>query len=274
MIINDLPILSSPASGDELPIERGTNTYKIDYNALATAINRALIPSTGNAGFHNSIFRGKYLGSSLTADQSDQIQAGTFDDLFIGDYWTINDVDWVIVDFDPCYRCGDTISLGHHIGVMPRVSLNDAQWNTTDSTSTGYVNSAIRANIKDSGGAEEKVIAAFGSTHVLSYRALYPSRYSSGKAAGWAWADARVELVNETQLYGHQIWGQNGFEDGNDKRQLSIFHLDPAFTNIGSAWWLRSVYSTTNACDVGSKGAAGSNNASASHGVRPFALIA
>lgn len=38
MIINDLPTLSSPQTGDELPIERGTNTYKIDYDALATAI--------------------------------------------------------------------------------------------------------------------------------------------------------------------------------------------------------------------------------------------
>lgn len=34
-----LPTLpSAPASGDELAIERGTNAYKIDYNALADAI--------------------------------------------------------------------------------------------------------------------------------------------------------------------------------------------------------------------------------------------
>lgn len=39
MIIDRLlTIPSAPASGDELPIERGTNAYKIDYNALADAI--------------------------------------------------------------------------------------------------------------------------------------------------------------------------------------------------------------------------------------------
>ena len=39
MIIDGLPVLpTSPATGDELPIERGTDTYKVDYNALATAI--------------------------------------------------------------------------------------------------------------------------------------------------------------------------------------------------------------------------------------------
>lgn len=39
MIIDRLPALpSAPAPGDELPIERGTGAYKIDYNALASAI--------------------------------------------------------------------------------------------------------------------------------------------------------------------------------------------------------------------------------------------
>ena len=37
-IVDDFPSLSTPASGDEIPIERGTTTYKIDYDALAEAI--------------------------------------------------------------------------------------------------------------------------------------------------------------------------------------------------------------------------------------------
>ena len=37
-IIDDFPAMSSPETGDEIPIERGTTTYKIDYDALATAI--------------------------------------------------------------------------------------------------------------------------------------------------------------------------------------------------------------------------------------------
>ena len=50
-IINDLPVMSTPASGDELPIERGTTVYKIDYNALAAAIiaQQALTGVKGNA---------------------------------------------------------------------------------------------------------------------------------------------------------------------------------------------------------------------------------
>ena len=46
----------------------------------------------GNAGSHNSIYRGKNLGSSVTQEQWNAIEAGTFDDLYIGDYWVIGGV--------------------------------------------------------------------------------------------------------------------------------------------------------------------------------------
>ena len=37
-IIDTLPALTTPTTGDEMPIERGTTVYKIDYNQLAAAI--------------------------------------------------------------------------------------------------------------------------------------------------------------------------------------------------------------------------------------------
>lgn len=235
-----------------------------------------------NAGFHNSIFRGKYLGTSLTAAQSAQIQAGTFDDLFIGDYWTINGVNWRIADFDSYYRCGDNISLGHHIAVVPDSNLYSTVWNDTNTTAGGYVASKIRTNIKSNTngsaeGAELKVIAAFGSTHVLAYRALYPTTYdSSGNATGWAWTDARVELMNENEVYGAQAWsvGGKGYEVGISKRQLSLFRLAPQFVNIRAGWWLRSVHSAATAAKVDGSGYAGNGGASYSLGVRPLSLIA
>ena len=36
----------------------------------------------------------------MSADQYDQIDAGTFDDLYIGDFWEINSVKWRIAAFD------------------------------------------------------------------------------------------------------------------------------------------------------------------------------
>lgn len=235
----------------------------------------SFVPSNGNAGFHNSIYRGKYLGNTFTADQDAAIRAGTFDGLYVGDYWTINGVDWVIVGFDIRLNIGDTALTTHHIGVMPRVSLNDSQWYTSNDTSHGYVGSTVRANIKGSGGAQSKFIAAFGNDHVLSFRELYPSTYSSGNATSWAWVDARTELLNEVDVYGCPAWsvGGKGYEVGADKSQLPIFRLRPDFANIRAAWWLRSVSSATNACLV-IYGSASYRSASTSIGVRPLSLIA
>ena len=240
-----------------------------DFSAAASA----------NAGFHNSIFRGKNLGTSYTAAQSAQVTAGTFDDLFVGDYWVINGVNWRIADFDPYYRCGDNISLGHHIAVVPDTNLYSTKWNETNDTSTGYVGSAIRANIKaasdTAAGAEEKVIAAFGSSHVLAYRAIYPASYSSGKATGWAWTDAKVELMNEVEVYGSSVWtSMPGYETGINKRQLSLFRIAPQFINIHAYWWLRSVYSDAAACNCTNAGHSGYTSASSPAGVRPLSLIA
>ena len=46
MIIDNLTSLPSTiTTGDELPVERGTTTYKIDYNALAAAILAHALPN-------------------------------------------------------------------------------------------------------------------------------------------------------------------------------------------------------------------------------------
>ena len=47
--------MSSPQTGDEIPIERGQNTYKIDYNALAQAI--LANAATGVKGNAESAYR-------------------------------------------------------------------------------------------------------------------------------------------------------------------------------------------------------------------------
>lgn len=124
------------------------------------------LPGMGsNAGAHNGIYRGKSLGSSITAAQYSAISAGTFDDLYIGDYWTISSKNYRIVAFDYYYRCGDgngnashkwvdgnnvehTIPIlgdvnKHHVTLMPDAPLYNAQMNPTNTTDGGYVGSTM-----------------------------------------------------------------------------------------------------------------------------------
>lgn len=281
---------SQPVYASDNPVKSG-GVYKELQKAFSTIFGSdfSAITSVDNAaGFHNSIFRGKYLGDEFTEEQSAVITAGTFDDLFVGDYWTINGVNWRIADFDTYYRCGDTELNTHHIAVVPDTRLYSCVWNETNNTVTGgvnggagYVDSFVRANIKatsdTAAGAEEKVIAAFGDSHVLSYRTEYPTTYSAdGVATGLAWTDARVELMNEVEVYGAPMWsaGGLGYEVGINKRQLSLFRLSPQFISIRANWWLRGVRSAAYACHVTTNGCADYTRATYSLGVRPLTLIA
>ena len=79
-----------------------------------------------NAGFHNSIFRGQNLGTSVTTQQQNEISAGTFDNLFIGDYWRINNINWRIAAFDYFLHKGNAECTTHHILLVPDSSLGTA----------------------------------------------------------------------------------------------------------------------------------------------------
>ena len=255
-----------------------------------------------NAGFHNSIYRWKCLGSVYTAEQKAAITSGTFKDLFIGDYWTIDGNDYVICHFDYYYRCSDSDINYHHVVVMPRGFLNGlsftaatsnrgtdspangtACWNTSDTTAGGYIGSHIRTVVMPA--CDAKVKAAFGASNVHAISELYPNSFASstdGRASGWAYAstDLVCDLLNETMVYGHQVWGKGsafdkeGYEVGIDKWQLAIFALDPGFANIRADWWLRSVCSAAGAASVYSYGSA-YNYAYAAYGlgVRPRFLL-
>ncbi len=56
-----------------------------DLKTFGNKINDAV--NAKNAGAHNSIYRSKKLGSTITAAQLAAIRAGTFNDLYPGDYW-------------------------------------------------------------------------------------------------------------------------------------------------------------------------------------------
>ena len=229
-----------------------------------------------NAAYHNSIYRGKNLGSSLTAEQSAQIRAGTFKGLWLGDYWVINGHTHTIADFDPYYHCGDTSLATHHVAIVSDGGWS-SKWYDTAQTTQGYVSTetgTIRKYIKDT--VEPAIISDFDSAHVLSYRQLYPSAYNGQVATSWAWTDAKVELMNEVEVYGCPVWGGSAYEIGIAKRQLSIFRVKPDFMNIRASWWLRTVSTGGTGCAayVHGYGTAHSNAATHSYGVRPLSLIA
>lgn len=261
-------------------------------------LNSSLIQISGS---HNSIYRGKFLGNAYTSEQKAEVTSGRFNDLYIGDYWTIDGNDYVIVHFDYFYRCSNSDVNYHHLIVMPRGNLKGlsfseittsrgtespangtAAWNSTDSTANGYIGSRMRTVVMPA--CDTKVKAAFGSNNVHAISELYPNTFASstdGRATSWGWTstDLVCDLCNETMVYGHQVWGKGsafdkeGYEVGIDKWQLAIFRLDPGFANIRAYWWLRSVTSATGAAFVYRTGDAAYADASGVFGVRPRFIV-
>lgn len=224
-----------------------------------------------NAGFHNSIYRGKFLGNSATAEQYANIANGTFEDLYIGDYWTIGGVNYRIACFDYYYNIGDSACTTHHAVIVPDTTLYNHSMNDTNITDGGYVNSKMY--IEGLTQAKTTIESAF-SGHVLNHRQLLSNATTDGKASGWSWYDSKVELMTEPMLYGSVVWGEStiggsGYNIGVDKSQLPLFALNPRMINTRQSYWLRDVVSAAYFAGAFNHGNANLHYASSANGVRP-----
>ena len=225
-----------------------------------------------NAGAHNSIFRGKNLGTSVTAAQYAAISAGTFDDLFIGDYWVIGGVNYRIAAFDYYLRCGDTDLNTHHVVIVPDSNLYNHVMNDTNTTDGGYMGSKMYTEGLNQ--AKTTIKAAFPN-HVLKHRVYLTNAVSNGKPSAGAWCDSEVELMNEQMVYGGAVFmpGCDGTTVPTnyrvEKSQLPLFAHRPDLISNRLTFWLRDVVTAANFAYVGYYGFAYYYSASSSFGVRP-----
>lgn len=259
-------------NSDDILIKDGSNGTKkilvanaaVEFAGMVSAINR------------RNVYRGKNLGTEITAAQKAAIQAGTFDDLFIGDYWVINGKNWVIADMDYWYNCGDTAFTKHHLVIVPSTSLYNATMNETNTTEGGYVGSLMYTeNLND---AKTTISTAFGDM-LLTHREYLVNAVTDGYPSAGAWFDSTVELMNEVMVYGSYIRtpDSNGVTSVTrttiDKQQLSLFRLNPRAINNRGYIWLRDVVSSSSFAFVYDFGLATYSFASISLGVRPHFAI-
>ena len=246
-----------------------STTYDI-HDADAVHLGASSIP------FHNSYPRCKYLGTSITDAQNTAIKNRTYDDLFIGDYWTINGINWRIVAIDYYYNVGDTNFDKGNVIVMPDTVLYNAQMNATDTTAGAYHGSLMRTQNLNS--ARTIAQNAFGS-HLANHRILLANAVDSSGPSGWSWYDSDgVELPNEVQIYGTRVWGSalKGYDVGTQKQQFPLMALAPQFVNTRQDYWLQDVSSASVSRTfalVAGYGGAGTTNASVSLGVRPSVTL-
>lgn len=272
-MVNDTKkALQDEAQRTYLPLSGGTLTGPIIMPGGGSALS-----IEDNAATHNMVYRGKALGTSVTSEQWAAIKAGTFKDLYLGDYWSIGGMDYIIAAFDYWYKCGDTACNTHHAVVIPRSQLYTYKFNPTNTTEGGYVGSDLYKN----GLTQAKTTfnTAFGSAHILNHREYLVNAVTNGKPTGSDWYDSTVDLMNENMVYGGRQFSPmpDGSDPWNtcrnytiDKSQLPLFRLAPWMSFVRDQWcWLRDVVSAAGFASCAGNGHAHCSNASGAGGVWP-----
>lgn len=230
---------------------------------------------------HSRIFRGRNLGSSVTAAQKAAIKNGSFDDLFLGDYWVIGGVIWRIVDMDYWWNTYSTDDNSyfekHHLVIMPDTCLGHLAMNESGGVVGGYVGSDIYNTYLSS--CKTIITNAFGDL-VLTHGEYLVNAITNGKPSGIALKSSSVEIPSEIMIYGTRI-----MSPGNDgttisslhtycRTQLALFDIAPRYIVVkADYYWLRDVVSSGCFAYVASYGNAGSFESYYEAGVRPVFSI-
>ena len=258
------------------------------YSALLSTLSEEAedyISVQDNAGSHNAIYGGRSLGT-ITSTQLDAIEAGTFDDMYIGDYWTISGTKYRIAAFDYFYNCAAITT--HHVVVVPDNTMYTAKMSSVTNTAGGYASTTMYKSGLST--ANSTVKTAFGSSHVLTHldfitAAIGYSGSSYGYPSAGSWEGVTCNLMDERMIWGNTMWGasinntfigESNFTPLTSARgQFPLFRFAPEYIMAQNSvtYWLREICSRYTWCTVYSNGVASWSTPTASLGVRPYFLV-
>ena len=191
--IMEYPEAAAVGSGDKLVIDGAAGTRSL---AAGDALYR-MIDATGNWVLHKSVLRTKNLGSTITPAQVSAITSGTFTDLFVGDYWVINGINWRIIDINYYLNIAASgLTTTNHLLVMPDKALYTKAWKTVGDASGGW-------NSSDIFNALDTDAAAFVPSEILNHSLPITMRISSS-VSGDASADVphKMDIASIMQIFG------------------------------------------------------------------------
>lgn len=225
-----------------------------------------------NAATHNA----KYVGASLGAfneDYAERVKNGTFKDLWVGDYFTINNHTYKIAGFN--YKCNHegNLGLGNHLIMITDV-LGSHVMNETNTTAGGFAGSEM---FKQEIPVVEKQLATDFGSHLLKFKSyLSTSVDSSGAPNVGQWYELTACLCNSAMWWGKPCPDNSGkkYNLGDEDTQLPIMKLNSNEQKSNDTWvWLRDVYNSSYFSYADSDGSMSWRYANYLNGVRAFFLI-
>ena len=250
---------------DELIIGKSIFEYVGDLGSIATK----------NASVHNAVYRGQDLGSFNETFAND-IENGTFNNMWVGDYFVVNNHTYKIAGFN--YKCGheENTGLTNHLIMITDV-LGAHDMNSTNTTEGGFAGSDM---FNDEIPVVEKQLATDFGEHLLKFKSfLSTSIDSSGAPNNGQWYELTANLCNSAMWWGSPSEYSNNangvkFNIGDEDTQLPIMKLHTAERSSNSNWvFLRDIHNSYGFAVAKVDGSAYWLGASSSDGVRAFFLI-
>lgn len=256
---------------------------------------------TSIAENHNNIFRGNDLfAKGYTIDDiCAMISNGSFSDIYIGDYFTLSgsienvpcfveqtgddgikslvestqtvtyNTKFRIAGLDTYLNTGDTAFTAHHAVIVPDGVIGRNYMNGTNTTSDGYIGSFMFASVLP---VYNTHFLAKLNNHLLSHREILSNGVIGNQANSWAWADVKINLMSEPEVYGSNLWG-NKYDAGVNYRQFPLFRIASKYICNRNWYWLNTIAGGSDFTAMTSNGNATCNGAGVALAVRPCFCI-
>lgn len=283
MKIKDYPVSKNAKKEDVVIIDGVDGTKKINVDDLRLS----LADSLGWVG-HATTYRGKNLGGSFTAEQKAAVVNGTFVDLWIGDYWVIDNITWRIVDINYYLNFGDNatgFNNQNHLVIMPDMSLF---LHTMNAVRTPLATSFITTGMYTEGTALPRAVTMIKKafpTSVIPTVIRYDAGIDNTGTARWiaalkfdAWLPREVSIFGTYKMSIPNSLSipasRNRMAD--EYSQFALFkHRPDLISFIGElAYWTQDIFQGDRYISIGSaRGVRDAFADNANVGVRPVFCI-
>lgn len=198
------------------------------------------------AGYSNAHYRGKKLNCDDIDLQLDKISSGTFEDIYVGDYWDIDGIKWYVAGCDYYYGTGENKkNKNHHIVVVPDQATVKISLSMIQELQAAGITFNGPAYISDGFSkvfAQNLNIQGFNCPlPTIPINLLFETEVnSSGAAQNARWESVNGCFLCEEMIFGH--WKYKGSSRANPKvesAQLPLFRHDPSKIAISDSWVLR-----------------------------------
>lgn len=251
-----------------------------ETNNTITKLKTDIVAS--NAGAHNAIYRGKDI-TNLFYDGtlSSQIEEGTFNDIFIGDYiiGKQSGRKYLVADINYRLNKGMVITSTPHILMIPETIMGSEKLGNV--ANKGYLGCTELFELGEFEEYKTIIKNDFGTNHILTHKNCFTTERDESNDNGITWIDTDIDLMNERMVY-----GSNAFANANtgeqdftiDTTQLALFRFRPdlivaEFNGIRKSWWLRDVADVMAFATVNTWGLSTCMSPTSSNGIRPAFLV-